>query len=152
MFICLGNICRSPTAEGVLRQLAAQEAPRLELDIDSAGTADYHIGAAPDPRSQQAALSRGIDISDLRARQVSTADFARFDLVLAMDRSNLAELEGIKPGNSHAALKLFLDYAPELNLRDMPDPYHRDASAFDQVLDLTIAASRGLLLALEEGA
>ena len=86
LFICLGNICRSPTAEGVLRQLAAQEAPRLELEIDSAGTADYHIGAAPDPRSQRAALRRGIDISELRARQVSKADFAHFDLVLAMDR------------------------------------------------------------------
>jgi protein-tyrosine phosphatase len=152
LFVCLGNICRSPTAEGVLRQLAAQEAPRLELEIDSAGTADYHIGAAPDPRSQRAALRRGIDISDLRARQVSKADFARFDLVLAMDRSNLTELEGIKPGNTHAALKLFLDYAPELNLRDVPDPYYGDASAFDEVLDLTIAASRGLLLALEKGA
>jgi protein-tyrosine phosphatase len=152
LFVCLGNICRSPTAEGVLRQLAAQEAPRLELEIDSAGTADYHVGAAPDPRSQRAALRRGIDISGLRARQVSKDDFARFDLILAMDRSNLVELEDIKPGNSHAALKLFLDYAPELNLRDVPDPYYRDASAFDEVLDLTIAASRGLLVALQEGA
>jgi protein-tyrosine phosphatase len=152
LFVCLGNICRSPTAEGVLRQLASQEAPRLELEIDSAGTADYHVGAAPDPRSQRAALRRGIDISGLRARQVSKDDFARFDLILAMDRSNLVELEDIKPGNSHAALKLFLDYAPELNLRDVPDPYYRDASAFDEVLDLTIAASRGLLVALQEGA
>ncbi|HEY0749199.1 MAG TPA: low molecular weight protein-tyrosine-phosphatase [Steroidobacteraceae bacterium] len=152
LFVCLGNICRSPTAEGVLRHLAAQEAPRLELEIDSAGTADYHIGAAPDPRSQRAALRRGIDISGLRARQVSKADFARFDLVLAMDRSNLTELEGIKPDNSNAALKLFLDYAPEQKLRDVPDPYYRDAKAFDQVLDLTIAASRGLLVALQEGA
>jgi protein-tyrosine phosphatase len=152
LLVCLGNICRSPTAEGVLRQLAAQEAPRLELEIDSAGTADYHVGAAPDPRSQRAALRRGIDISGLRARQVSKDDFARFDLILAMDRSNLVELEDIKPGNSHAALKLFLDYAPELNLRDVPDPYYRDASAFDEVLDLTIAASRGLLVALQEGA
>jgi protein-tyrosine phosphatase len=152
LFVCLGNICRSPTAEGVLRQLAAQEAPRLELEIDSAGTAGYHIGAAPDPRSQRAALRRGIDISGLQARQVSKADFARFDLILAMDRSNLTDLEGIKPDNSHAALKLFLDYAPELKLRDVPDPYYSDARAFDQVLDLTIAASRGLLAALEEGA
>lgn len=151
LFVCLGNICRSPTAEGVLRHLAAQEAPRLVLEIDSAGTADYHIGAAPDPRSQRAALGRGIDISGLRARQVTKDDFARYDLILAMDRSNLSELEGIKPGNSHAALKLFLDYAPELNLREVPDPYYGDASAFEEVLDLTLAASRGLLLALEEG-
>jgi protein-tyrosine phosphatase len=152
LFVCLGNICRSPTAEGVLRQLAAQEAPCLELEIDSAGTADYHIGAAPDPRSQRAALRRGIDISGLRARKVSKDDFARFDLILAMDHSNIVELEGIKPGNSHAALKLFMDYAPELNLREVPDPYYRDASAFDEVLELTMAASRGLLVALQKGA
>lgn len=139
-------------AEGVLRQLAARVAPRLELEIDSAGTADYHVGAAPDPRSQRAAFRRGIDISGLRARQVSKDDFARYDLILAMDRSNLSDLEGIQPANSHAALKLFLDYAPELNLREVPDPYYRDASAFDQVLDLTMAASRGLLSALEESA
>jgi protein-tyrosine phosphatase len=132
LFVCLGNICRSPTAEG-LRKLAAQEAPRLDLEIDSAGTAGYHVGAAPDPRSQRAALRRGIDISGLRARQVSRDDFARYDLILAMDRSNLAELKDIKPGNSQAALKLFLDYAPELNLR-------------------TMAAARGLLVALQEGA
>jgi protein-tyrosine phosphatase len=152
LFVCLGNICRSPTAEGVLRKLAAQEAPRLDLEIDSAGTAGYHVGAAPDPRSQRAALRRGIDISGLRARQVSKDDFARYDLILAMDRSNLAELKDIKPGNSQAALKLFLDYAPELNLRDVPDPYYRDASAFDEVLELTMAAARGLLVALQEGA
>ncbi|MDP9090841.1 MAG: low molecular weight phosphotyrosine protein phosphatase [Pseudomonadota bacterium] len=150
LFVCLGNICRSPTAEGVLRQLAAQEAHRLELEIDSAGTADYHVGAAPDPRSQRAALKRGIDISGLRARQVSKDDFARYDLILAMDRSNLSALQGIKPDNSHAALQLFMDYAPELNLRDVPDPYYRDASAFELVLDLTMAASRGLLSALKE--
>jgi protein-tyrosine phosphatase len=152
LFICLGNICRSPTAEGVLRQLAAQEAPGLELEIDSAGTADYHIGVAPDPRSQRAALRRGIDISGLRARQVSKNDFGHFDLILAMDRNNLIELEAMKPGNPHAALKLFLDYAPNLKLREVPDPYYRDASAFEEVLDLTTAASRGLLAALQKGA
>lgn len=133
LFVCLGNICRSPTAEGVLRKLAAQEAPRLDLEIDSAGTAGYHVGAAPDPRSQRAALRGGIDISGLRARQVSKDDFARYDLILAMDRSNLAKLKDIQPGNSQAALKLVLDYAPELNLRTMP-------------------AARGLLVALQEGA
>jgi protein-tyrosine phosphatase len=152
LFVCLGNICRSPTAEGVLRQLAAQEAPRLGLEVDSAGTADYHIGAAPDPRSQRAALRRGIDIGSLRARQVSKNDFAHFDLILVMDRNNLAELQAMRPGNSRATLKLFLDYAPELNSREVPDPYYRDASAFEEVLDLTTAASRGLLAALQNGA
>jgi protein-tyrosine phosphatase len=152
LFVCLGNICRSPTAEGVLRRLAAQEAPGLQLEIDSAGTADYHIGGAPDSRSQRAALRRGIDIGGLRARQVSKNDFARFDLILAMDRSNLNELQAMRPANSRATLKLFLDYAPELNSREVPDPYYRDAGAFEEVLDLTAAASRGLLAALQKGA
>ena len=150
LFVCLGNICRSPTAEGVLRHLAAKEAPHLALEIDSAGTADYHIGAPPDLRSQRAALLRGIDISGLQARQVAADDFARFDLILAMDRENLRELQAMQPRNSHAALKLFLEYAPDLGLRDVPDPYYRDAGAFEQVLDLATAASRGLLAALEK--
>jgi protein-tyrosine phosphatase len=152
LFVCLGNICRSPTAEGVLRHLAAKEAPRLVLEIDSAGTADYHIGAAPDPRSQRAALKRGIDISGLQARQVVAEDFASFDLILAMDRENLRELQALRPRNSRAALKLFLDYAPDLGLPDVPDPYYRDAAAFEEVLDLTTEAARRLLAALEEGA
>jgi len=152
LLVCLGNICRSPTAEGVLRQMAAQQAPRLALEVDSAGTGDYHIGAPPDLRSQRAALRRGIDISGLRARQVIEDDFVRFDLILAMDRQNLRELEAMKPANSRASLKLFLEYAPDLNLRDVPDPYYRDAGAFEEVLDLTSAASRGLLASLEDGA
>jgi protein-tyrosine phosphatase len=150
LFVCLGNICRSPTAEGVLRHLAAGEAPRLALHIDSAGTGDYHIGAPPDLRSQRAALRRGIDISDLRARQVSKEDFERFDLILAMDRENLSELQALRPADSRAALKLFLEYAPELKLRDVPDPYYRDARGFEEVLDLTTAASRGLLASLHQ--
>jgi protein-tyrosine phosphatase len=152
LFVCLGNICRSPTAEGVLRHLVAQTAPHLKIEIDSAGTADYHIGAPPDSRSQRAALRRGIDLSGLRARQVTLEDFARFDLILAMDRDNLRELQAMKPGNSRASLKLFLEYAPELNLRDVPDPYYRDAGAFEEVLDLTSAASHGLLASLEHRA
>ena len=152
LMVCLGNICRSPTAEGVLRHLAAKEAPQLALEIDSAGTADYHIGAPPDPRSQRAALKRGIDISCLKARQVAADDFARFDLILAMDAENLRELQAMQPRNSRAAVKLFLEYAPEAALRDVPDPYYRDAAAFEEVLDLTTAASRGLLAALQEGA
>jgi protein-tyrosine phosphatase len=149
LFVCLGNICRSPTAEGVLRHLAAKEAPQLALEIDSAGTADYHIGAPPDPRSQRAALRRGIDISALQARQVSADDFARFDLILAMDAENLRELRALQPRNSRAALKLFLEYAPGLG-HDVPDPYYRDAAAFEEVLDLSTAAARGLLAALQE--
>jgi protein-tyrosine phosphatase len=149
LFVCLGNICRSPTAEGVLRHLAAQAEPPVHIEIDSAGTADYHVGAPPDPRSQRAAQRRGIDLSGLRARQVTLDDFARFDLILAMDGENLRELAAMKPDNSRASLKLFLEYAPELNLRDVPDPYYLDASAFEAVLDLTTAASRGLLASLQ---
>jgi protein-tyrosine phosphatase len=152
LFVCLGNICRSPTAEGVLRYVAAQEAPNLSIEIDSAGTADYHIGAPPDSRSQRAALRRGIDLSGLRARQVTLDDFARFDLILAMDRDNLRELQAMQPRNSNASIKLFLEYAPELNLHDVPDPYYRDAGAFEEVLDLTSAASRGLLTSLQHRA
>jgi protein-tyrosine phosphatase len=150
LVVCLGNICRSPTAEGVLRDLAAKEAPGLPLEIDSAGTADYHIGAPPDPRSQRAALRRGIDISDLRARRITVEDFERFDLILAMDADNLRELQALRPRNSHAAVKLFLEYAPNAGLSDVPDPYYGDAAAFEKVLDLTTAASRGLLAALQE--
>ena len=152
LFVCLGNICRSPTAEGVLRHLAAHEAPGLALEIDSAGTADYHIGAPPDVRSQRAALRRGIDISGLRARQVTAADFERFDLILAMDQENLSELQALKPRGSHALVKPFLEYAPQTKVRDVPDPYYGGDSDFERVLDLTTAASRGLLAALKEGA
>lgn len=136
----------------MLRHLAEQQAPRLALDIDSAGTADYHIGAPPDLRSQRAALRRGIDLSGLRARQVTQDDFARFDLILAMDRDNLRELQAMKPAHSRAELKLFMEYAPELNLHDVPDPYYRDAGAFEEVLELTSAASRGLLASLQDRA
>jgi protein-tyrosine phosphatase len=152
LLVCLGNICRSPTAEGVLRHLAASTAPELALEIDSAGTADYHIGAPPDPRSQRAAMARGIDISGLRARQVNSDDFKQFDLILAMDRENLKALEALATAKPRATLKLFLDYAPQLKLRDVPDPYYGDASAFEKVLDLTSAASRGLLASLQKGA
>jgi len=149
LFVCLGNICRSPTAEGVLRFLAARDAPLLRLEIDSAGTANYHLGAPPDLRSQRAALRRGIDISGQRARQVSDADFTRFDLILAMDRENLRELQAMKPKRSTASVQLFMDYAPDTNMAEVPDPYYGDAAAFDEVLDLTAAASRGLLESLQ---
>jgi protein-tyrosine phosphatase len=152
LFVCLGNICRSPTAEGVLRWMAARDAPELRLEIDSAGTADYHIGEPPDRRSQRAALKRGIDISGLRARQVTQDDFERFDLILAMDADNLRDLRAMRPRGARTEPKVFLDYAPQLRLRDVPDPYYGDAAAFERVLDLAATASRGLLAALQEGA
>ena len=152
LFVCLGNICRSPTAEAVLRHLAAREAPRLQVEIDSAGTADYHVGAAPDPRSQRAALRRGIDISGLRARQVTAQDFLRFDLILAMDRENLRDLLAMKPDRADAEVRLFMEYAPSLGVLEVPDPYYRDAGGFEEVLDLAAAASRGLLAELQDRA
>jgi protein-tyrosine phosphatase len=148
LFVCLGNYCRSPTAEGVFRQLLATEAPELPVEVDSAGTADYHIGSAPDPRSQRAALRRGIDLSRLRGRRISPRDFADFDFILAMDRDNLRDLEAIRPRNSRARVQLFLEYAPETGRSEVPDPYGGDAAAFEEVLDLTAAASRGLLAEL----
>ncbi len=146
--VCLGNICRSPTAQGVLRQLLKQEAPGLRVEVDSAGTADYHVGAPPDPRSRRAAMSRGVDLSALRARQVAPQDFAGFDLMLAMDRNNLRALEAMRPAGSRARVQLFLEYAPELGLLEVPDPYEGDARGFEAVLDLSMAASRGLIAAL----
>jgi len=152
LFVCLGNICRSPTAEGVLRQLLAAEAPHLQVDIDSAGTADYHIGSAPDVRTQRAAMRRGIDLSGLGARQVAPNDFERFDLILAMDRQNLRALEALRPRNSKARLKLFMEYAARPDCLELPDPYCGDAADFELVLDLAAAAARGLIAELQKGA
>ncbi len=152
LLVCLGNICRSPTAEGVLRQMLAAEAPHLQVDIDSAGTADYHVGSAPDLRSQRAAMRRGIDLSGLRARQVAPDDFERFDLILAMDRQNLRALEALRPRTSKARLKLFMEYAQRPGCVELPDPYYGDAEDFELVLDLAAAASRGLIEALQKGA
>jgi len=149
LFVCLGNICRSPTAEGVLRDLAAREAPQLRLDVDSAGTADYHIGAPPDPRTQSAARARGIDLSGLRARQIEGRDFERFDYILAMDEDNLVQLERLRPRDAHAQLQLFMSYAPQLGQREVPDPYYGGPQDFEAVLDLTSAAARGFIAALE---
>lgn len=150
LFVCLGNICRSPTAEGVLRHLLATEAPGLRVEVDSAGTGDYHLGEPPDLRSQQAAKRRGIDLSGLSARQVNRRDFDDFDLILAMDRKNLRDLETLEPAGSRAEVRLFLEYAGEPGTSEpgtleVPDPYMGDAADFEHVLDLVTAASRRLI-------
>jgi protein-tyrosine phosphatase len=153
LFVCLGNICRSPTAEGVLKHLLAAEAPQLKVEIDSAGTGNYHAGEPPDSRSQRAARQRGIDLSGLRARQVVAADFANFDLILAMDGENLRALKALRPPGSKAELKLFLDYAGlPRGSREVPDPYCGDAGDFEHVLDLVTSASRGLIAELKKSA
>lgn len=143
LFVCLGNICRSPTAEGVVRAIAAREQPALALEVDSAGTADYHVGEPPDPRSIAAARRRGYDISGLRARRVTAADFSRFDFVLAMDRANLGELERLGAGG-RARLGLFMEFTPGLG-EEVPDPYYGGAADFERVLDLCEAGARALL-------
>jgi protein-tyrosine phosphatase len=148
LFVCLGNICRSPTAEGVLRAIAAREFPRLLLDIDSAGTANYHVGEPPDRRTVAAARRRGYDLGGLRARQVAPDDFSRFDYVLAMDHANLAELERLRPAAATAKLALFLEFAPEAKELDVPDPYYGGVEEFERVLDLCELAARGLLTRL----
>jgi protein-tyrosine phosphatase len=146
LFVCLGNICRSPTAEAVLRALAAREAPELALEVDSAGTAGYHIGEPPDPRTRAAALRRGYDLSALRARVVEPGDFERFDLILAMDRENLRVLRRRAPAAAHERLRLFLEFAaPAGGPEDVPDPYYGGANGFEEVLDLVEGAARGLL-------
>ena len=145
LFVCLGNICRSPTAEGVLRAIAAKEYPSLALDVDSAGTADYHVGEPPDHRTVAAARRRGYDLTGLRARLVQPEDFSRFDFVLAMDHANLAALERMRPKNATARLALFLEFSSGLATREVPDPYYGGDEDFELVLDLCESGARGLL-------
>ncbi len=147
LFVCLGNICRSPTAEGVMRHLLATEAPGLAIEVDSAGVGDYHVGEPPDARSQRAAMRRGIDLSGLRARQVSRADFMRFDLLLAMDHSNLRALRALKPEASRAEVRLFLEFT-DLAQREVPDPYLGGPEDFERVLDLATMGARALIARL----
>jgi len=152
LFVCLGNICRSPTAEAVLRALAAREAPELALEVDSAGTAGYHVGEAPDPRTRQAAARRGYDLTGLRARIVAPEDFERFDLILAMDHENLRVLQRRAPPTAHERLRLFLEFGPQGGPEDVPDPYYGGPNGFEEVLDLVEAATRGLLTHLRQRA
>jgi protein-tyrosine phosphatase len=148
LFVCMGNICRSPTAEGVFRHLVEEQGLGGKIIIDSAGTHDYHIGDAPDARSQAAAARRGYDLSRLRARQVVRDDFSRFEYVLAMDQANLGLLQQQCPENYRNRLKLFLEFADDGALREVPDPYYGGAQGFEQVLDLVENAGRGLLRAI----
>jgi protein-tyrosine phosphatase len=145
LFVCLGNICRSPTAEAVVRALAALEAPELGLEVDSAGTAGYHVGDAPDPRMRAAAARRGYDLTALRARVVEPGDFERFDLILAMDRENLAVLRRRAPETMRERVRLFLEFDPQGELHEVPDPYYGGPNGFEEVLDLIESAARGLL-------
>ncbi|MDX2265887.1 MAG: low molecular weight protein-tyrosine-phosphatase [Hyphomicrobiales bacterium] len=143
LFVCLGNICRSPMAQGVFRAMAAADG--VAVETDSAGTSDYHAGDPPDPRAQAAMRARGFDISDLRARRVSRADFTRFDYILAMDEMNLGDLRELAPPDFPGVVRLFLDYAPGAGAREVPDPYFGGDEGFADVYALIDRASRGLL-------
>lgn len=145
LLVCMGNICRSPTAEGVLRTMIALEGLEHRFELDSAGTHGYHEGEPPDLRTRQAAAHRGYDLSRLRARQVRESDFIRFDLILAMDRNNLALLRRACPPGYREKLGLYLDYAEGIDISEVPDPYYGGPEGFEQVLDLVEAAARGLI-------
>lgn len=145
LFVCLGNICRSPAAEGVFRDLVAQAGFDDRIAVDSAGTSGWNIGKAPDSRSQSVMRRRGIDISALRARRISAEDFRRFDYVIAMDAANVFTLAAICPADAGDRLHLLLDFAPETGRREVPDPYHGGIDAFEDMLSLIESGAAGLL-------
>jgi protein-tyrosine phosphatase len=145
LFVCMGNICRSPTAEGVFRKLLAERAPDLDVLVDSAGTHDYHAGYPPDPRAVRAAERRGVDLTALRARPVTDRDFEYFELVLAMDQLNRHTLLERAPPQYHDRIRLYLEFAPQLGRLDVPDPYYGGSTGFEHVLDLVEEAGAGLI-------
>ncbi len=149
LFVCMGNICRSPTAEGVFRHYVAEAGLADLFDIDSAGTHAYHVGEPPDKRAQQAAERRGFSLADIRARRVAPEDFERFHHIIVMDQDNLVLLQEQADAAQRAKIRLFLEYTagPET---EVPDPYYGGATGFERVLDLVEDASRGLLEALRK--
>ncbi|MEQ1529992.1 MAG: low molecular weight protein-tyrosine-phosphatase [Methylococcales bacterium] len=148
LFVCMGNICRSPTAEGVFAKAIQEASVEENFVIDSAGTHAYHVGEVPDARAQAAARERGVELNHIRARKVAAEDFEHFDYVLAMDADNYGSLMGICPEEYKDKVKYFLDYAPELKEREVPDPYYGGKYGFERVLDMVTAASTGFLAAL----
>lgn len=145
LFVCMGNICRSPTAEGVFRQRLRDAGLESLVKLDSAGTHGYHVGRSPDDRAQEAALRRGYDLSDLVGRQVSALDFQDFDLILAMDHENLVNLRRDCPPAQQHKLRLFLSYSSRFADREVPDPYYGGTQGFDRVLDMVEDAADGLV-------
>jgi protein-tyrosine phosphatase len=150
IFVCMGNICRSPTAEAVFRDYVEKAGLLESIHIDSAGTHNYHIGDPPDARTQHAARRRGYDMSKLRGRQVESEDFLRFDYVLAMDEANLANLKLLRPDDAQSHLGLFLEFAERHREREVPDPYFGGADGFERVLDMVEDAANGLLKHIRE--
>ena len=148
LFVCMGNICRSPAAETVVRSLAGKAGLSSFLEVDSAGTHAYHEGERPDSRMRKAAAGRTYDLSGLRAKRLTSEDFARFDRILAMDRQNLAFIRRMCPPEFHDKVGLFMDFARETGEEEIPDPYYGGAEGFERVLDLCEAAGRGLVAAV----
>lgn len=149
LFVCLGNICRSPSAEGVFRKVVEDAGLAGQVRIDSCGTGDWHVGKAPDARARAAALKRGVDISGLRARQIENADLTAFDYVVVMDHQNLADVQGIWEDTGGTRPELFLSYGRSAH-KEVPDPYYGGDQGFETVLDLIHEASEGLLARLQE--
>lgn len=145
LFVCLGNICRSPTAHGIFQHKVNEASLQGRINIDSAGTGAWHLGKAPDARAHAWALKRGYDLSDLRARQVTREDFNHYDYILAMDEANLEDLQLLAPVNYSGHLGLFLEFAQRAKYREVPDPYYGGDQGFQLVLDLVEEASQGLL-------
>ena len=150
LFVCLGNICRSPTAEGVFRALVEKKGLGDRIEIDSAGTSGWHQGEAPDPRSQEEALEHGVDLSDQRSRVVVSRDFTHFDYICAMDSSNLRELKRSCPIGYGGRLYRFTDFAPDLDIQDVPDPYYGGDDGFLKVYQIIEASAVGLLTHIRE--
>ena len=145
LFVCMGNICRSPTAEGVFRHVVKKRNLQDQISIDSAGTHAYHIGESPDSRSQSTALARGVNLSAQRARKAVGEDFERFDYVIAMDRSNYEDLKQLGQGADLSKLHLFMSFAKAWDNDEVPDPYYGGANGFEEVFDMVQSASEGLL-------
>jgi len=145
LFVCLGNICRSPTAHGVFESMLESEGLSSSVSVDSAGTGAWHAGHSPDGRAQQAAISRGVDLSHIRARQVEIEDFEMFDYILAMDKTNLNDLLDQSPEAYKEKIKLFLSFGQDDKILEVPDPYYGGVKGFDTVLNLVESACQGLL-------
>jgi protein-tyrosine phosphatase len=150
LFVCSGNICRSPTAEAVFRVMAARAGIADRLRIDSAGTQRHHVGQPPDDRAVRAAKARGFDMPRIRARQVTHEDFLRFQWIFAMDRANLRALDELRPPTFAGSLGLYLDLVPDVTVRDVPDPYYGGAAGFERLLDLVERASEALVVELAQ--
>jgi protein-tyrosine phosphatase len=150
LFVCMGNICRSPTAEGVFVSLLNERGLADQFEVDSAGTHAYHVGEGPDLRAQKAARDRGIELKHIRSRKISSEDFENFDHVLVMDSDNYADVLGVCPEDQKQKVQHFLDYAPQFNTLEVPDPYYGGSYGFERVLDMVEAASEGFLEMLEQ--